>query len=379
MKYLLILFMAAFAVHAKDVKPVERMGQLQVSIPDLATELDFNIRAVSMSFDIENKATPIEVGRVANVLAGTGCLKISSANYSVEKCGIVINEKALTVVRLGSLKLTWDPTMYAVDVGPDPKFSLGSTDKTLKITATLIPASAHHLKHVFLLPSGPLSLHLANPDTGVLYQQVISISENTHAIVPVSAPDLRRILAVDFIDGKPSYMVSLSDMAVAYNCVRGTGSSYPRLELNARTAKPGKGFVNSNCNFFRLAATGQSVSLKAYPLPQNKYDVVINEHVISTKLDQPVTSIPVATINVHHFDSSRAGLFKVVSNRSADGKMAEVYFPPPNLDYLTEWWGATQTSVFLPYGFKYRFDVYATDDLGRKKLQDQIEMDLTKP
>lgn len=134
-------------------------------------------------------------------------------------------------------------------------------------------------------------------------------------------------------------------------------------------------------NYYKFAPSGESQTIRAYPLKNLKtfyYEVSINEHLTFPVIEIGKTvRIPVATINVHNYKSSLQGQYIVYSDKNEKGKLEE-YFPKKlRSEYVENISFPTETSLFFPFGYTFRLDFYAKDDVEQNVLQDQVVVDLT--
>jgi hypothetical protein len=384
-----LLLLGAFA-EARDVVPDEKMGQLQVlnvHHGDWQPVADKSV--FDFTFIIDKARAEIDLDKVNDVAAGVGCLTIDYrgryGKYKASQCGIRIDEHKLTTVQLGAVKFTWDLENFAADFGPQPVFNFSTTESDRSFIGFLNPADPGHLKeNFFLIPPMTLTRTLSHDATGVLFQDKIAVNADMASIEQMPSQDFLGQILLDFFDGKPSFdtRAPRNVIVASYgaNNTQGNKAHAPAYieekSLGRQNAEDGR------YNFYKFSVLGENQTVHAYPLLPNAknaaYEVSINEHVIIPVLEPgKVFRIPIATLDVHNYKSSLPGKYKVYSDRDQKGVLAE--YKPKMKGYrnLESVLFPTETSLFFPIGHTFRLDFYATDDLGRDTLQDQVLVDLT--
>lgn len=379
---------------ARDVVPVEKLGQLQILDVD-TSKLDgsFVYGRLDIKFLIDNSSTNLKLAEANDVAAGLGCLELTYKDtsyrpvYTASQCGIKIEEKKLTTIRLAAVKFSWDVSNYVTGVGPQPGFSFVTRDANYKFSGPVLnPAKSTDQNTIFVIPAMNLELNLVHPDTGVLHSQTVALSSGVASNVAIVTKDLRGQILLDFIDGSPTFNADLAPNYITASYRHENeraGLSRAPSNINEVAVGSYPYAVDDMLNFYSFSKSGKSQSIYAYPVKPGAssyfYEVAINEHVIKPVIETgKVTRIPVATLNVHHYKSSIPGEYVVFSDKRIKGTMEEYQHRRSGENrYLGRTSFPTQTSLFFPIGFTFRFDFYITDDTGRKTLQDQVLVDLT--
>jgi hypothetical protein len=376
---------------ATNIYPVEKLGQLQVFAPDLSgLNGVFNPAKLRMEFTVDSKVASIPMSKVNDVAAGVGCLKINYTGnyyYSASQCGIKIEEKKLTTIRLSAVQFSWDINQFNIDFGPQPEFSFSSKDANRIFQVTLNPMIAEYQKLIFLIPSMTIQTSFMHPDTGVMFTQSNIVSESQATALLLQPPqELRGFVQLDFVDGKPTFETLKDRNYIAANDRKSEPNySYSYLPSNYSSLPNGFSQINDSFlnNIFKFGFNAENQKIKAYPIlssvKNRYYDLAINEHSVRLSLESGKTvRVPIATLNVHHYRDNQPGTFKVFSDKTKRGSLVEHRHPDEQSTWrVSETFFPTNSSLFFPIGHNYRLDFYIVDDLGRNTLQDQVAVDLT--
>ncbi|WP_413290942.1 hypothetical protein [Bdellovibrio sp. HCB337] len=382
---LLLLGSSAFA---KDVTPEEKLGQLEIKSIDISKlSTIFDLKNFSMKFYVDDKSKSVDFDLANTVAAGTGCLEViyrdsSGPVYEARQCNILVEEKKTTHLQLAAIKYTWNADQYKTEFGPQPLFTFSAADASNVLRLYRgISSSDPYGQPVLLIPAMPVLANLYHEHTGTLFSKTTVIKSGTLQTETLDTKELRGIITLDFIDGKPKFPETESTR----NYLHATywkREPYDERESHAPLNN------SSAYNYYEFKTDGTSQSIRAFPLLKGVKDatleVSINEHLIKPTLSAGQTiRIPVATLNVNDYRSNLPGTFKVYSSKNQrSGVLAEHLHPYIHNFYsqpsLRETYFPTKTSLFFPIGHLLRLDFYAIDDLGRNTLQDQIKVDLTK-
>ncbi len=392
--FALFISLMSLSAVAGDVKPGEKLGTLIVTAPP-----GFSLNNANVYFRIDNVSSAVKLGVENKVAAGTGCVEVKydqKYKYEASYCAVVINEKATTTVELAALRLSWDPKMFDVDFGPIPDFLFSTGDTVRKIQGKFKPYGIPLNEVALLLPAMMVNMDLFHPHTGVLSKQSIALSDGRVTDFPIQLSELRGTLHVHFVDGAPTFDtpdILKGNFAAIYQLQPNSDTSVTELPPSIRTSAEGRGGRRDGSwedryvfNHFKFSTNGADQELKAFPVILSRENssaflgISLNEFTIPVNLKSgQILNFSVATLNVYHYKSNLPGEFEVFANldkRSND--LVRIRFPSAwGSDYKGPMRVPTQKSIFVPYGFKYRLDFYAKDELGRVTLQDQIMQDLT--
>jgi hypothetical protein len=394
---LIAVFSSSVAL-ATDIRPVEKLGQLQVTLPADTPQLDANFKLayLNLVFRVGGTQTKLQIGKENLVAAGEGCLDVTYQTvYQATQCGVKIEEKKLTTVALSAVKFAWSQQSLASDFGPQPVFYFSTADLDRTFSATFNPIHPSAELSVFVIPAMTVRIDLQHDETGSLYQTSIKTAPGTAAVETIQTPELRGAVLLDFIGGKPVFDTekSYNFLAAVYRDNQvAKGESHLPPAFTAQDPGAQSGETQSRryfINYYKFATDGINQTVYAYPLKTPNafgtyYELSINEHIVPLILQAgQTTRVPVATLNVHHYKSNLAGFYRVFSDYRQKGLLAQVLTPVQTTGYsylpykLVDMVYPTETSLFYPIGYNFRLDFYITDATGRTTLQDQVPVDLT--
>jgi hypothetical protein len=380
-------FFFVSSAFCEDIVPHEKLGQLQITSPDVSgVNRPFKLDNLRLVFTIGENSKNLELGKTFDVAAGKGCLTISYGEiYTASQCDISIVEKTMTKIQLATLVVRWNNANFDVDFGPHPKLALQTQDANRKISAVLDPLISDQTIVPMIIPAMSVSAILEDPYTGPLYKANSSLAPNHISEFVINPPELRATVELDFIDGLPVFNADPNYLVAKYsNISPGFGNSQVPASFNQN--RYGRFFLDYGYNFYKFFySAGNKQKITAFPLLpayQTYYTIAINEHTIHPVLTaNQTTRIPVATLNVHHYQSNSKGSFKVFSDKTKKGTWTENLQPDLRLNadprVLKSVYYPTETSLFFPIGYRFRLDFYLRDALDRTTLQEQIEVDLT--
>ncbi|MBS1969651.1 MAG: hypothetical protein JSU04_05065 [Bdellovibrionales bacterium] len=398
LKYFSILtLLMSSAAFATDIRPDEKLGQLQVTLPKNTDQLDskFNPKYLNLVFRVGGTETKLQIGKENLVAAGEGCLDVAyGAVYQATQCGVKIEDKKLTKVALAAIRFAWNKEALAADFGPQPIFYFSTTDQQRQLLAQFNPSHLSEELSVFVIPDMTVAIELQHDETGSLYKTSVKAIADTAAVETIQPPELRGALLLDFIGGKPVFDTekSFNSLAVVYRDNQ-VAKDESHLPPSFMARDEGSQFADAQSkryfiNYYKYAADGVNQTTYAYPIKQKNpwgtyYELTINEHVLPLSLTAgQTTRIPVATLNVHHYKSNLPGFYRVFSDYKQKGILSQVLTPVNVSGYsdlykLLDVVYPTETSLFYPIGYNFRLDFYITDATGRTTLQDQVNVDLT--
>jgi hypothetical protein len=392
------LFFWSQLAGAVNVNPGEKLGSIKVTLPDVAAlaplSAKFKKENVSISITINKVTTALNFDKVSAIAANEGCLQVAYSvdqiSYKAVQCGIKIEEKKLTTIPLTALKLFWDQTQIATELGPQPTFILKATDAQASITMQpFSPAEKWNQDMLYILPAMNVSVELSHEQVGMIYQNIVSLKPGQieQSIVNIKK-DIRATLFIDFVDGAPTYDVGqAANYVVANFRTAPAGQHYP--DVSDRLWYFSSGFSVNNgspddwngiINWYKFQLSGQSQKILAYPLANANdfYEVNVNEQIVPVTLTAgKETRIPVATVNVNDYKSGLPGTFKLFTEDTAGFTEAKFASTNNPTGFMKKEFN-TKSSLFLPYGRIYRLDFFISDATLTKSLQDQVTLDLTK-
>lgn len=395
------LFSLGQTTLAKDVKPDEGFGSLKVLLPTLPVGKGFlDIDRVDQNFKahyrVGSKRVVIPFGKEVPFAAGnTGCLKIVNSRYqSKETCGIEIQRKKTTVVRLSAITLDWDLENARVDLGPRLKYQA-----VLPKSPALYVSQPASKKIFYLLPAGAFEVRFLNVKgfEKVLFSKLLKPGAYAHVKLPID--DRRATVQVNFSDVPrafkplennhvnilhrgPQSKMRLKEIFFPHDNLRNPPYSVRRIRFKSNLYNE-----NQIHSTVRLRTDGQNPvnrEFKVFPIDNdvNKehYEIVINNIAqLVPVMAGKVTEVNVENINVHNFVSSKSGVYQIFQHvpiKGGGSKRVQMITPNKNgFNHTLRRW-PTKTSLDLANGFLYEFEFFAVDSFGKEVLEDRKFVDL---
>lgn len=380
---LIALFAGVTAASATDVKPIERFGSLVVKVPKEFRALKLPLPTIR--FVMNGSGKGIAVDAVNKIAAGTGCLKVSTAfgvPFELTKCGVEILPEQTTELSLAGIRVT--PDKAGVDVGPQLLLKLHTSDKNYSIVMGNVIAMDIPRETVVLVPEMTIDLNISHPEVDYNYTQKFQTKAGEVSPDVINMTEGRGYLQVVLVDGLSKFKEVPFNYIMAIYAAKLDHSETSLAPRYSTSRNPGRSENMALANYYRFSSKELDTKIRAFPLKQVKggpsYYLAVNEHAVDfTIASGQTTVVPIATLNVHSFNTKRTGVFKLNSDRNEAGHLAPIktMYDQFSRDLSIQEF-ANESSLFLPFGYKYRFDFYALDDLGKKSMQDQVEVDLTK-
>ena len=388
-----------FSASAINVVPDNKLGRLivkkvsAIGLPlapnpynGAETRLTFYIPRV----DGVEDPNPINLDREISVAAGSGCLIVYSLfphQYRFKKCGIEIKPQKLTEITLKGFQLNWDVDKFKADVGPRPELTLTNLNANLEILDLAAIRLDDSTKNgvIFWTPETEIGYSIGHKAYGILEEHALNWNNQDFLIYTVvPEQEYRATLTLNFKESEARFPINQYNDLVVRSAVR----IYEDSEsLSNYIHSPGwqRKFGALNDFFYKFQNTGKTQSIKMYiygTQPQQYtpvyYYMSINEHRVPLNLTAgSYTQVPVATINLHSLNTSggqQRPRVRLLSNQQNTETFREVTLYGDRYKDKVE--HETPTTFYFPYGYKYRFDYYLKDDLGRNSLQTSEIVDL---